>query len=99
DVSSPVRDGPVPVVDPHQVVREEIVGHVDVGPAIAVQVGDGHAEAVSLGQDAGLSRYVGEGAVTVVAVQAIRARRLPAYDLRADSVPVVVLERVLEDVE
>ena len=95
----PVFERPVPVVDPHQIVREEVVGNVDVGPAIAVQVGHRHAETVSLGQDAGLLRHVGEGAVAVVAVQPISARRLPLGDLGTDPVAVVGLERVLEDVE
>ena len=90
---------PVTVVDPHQVVREEVVGHVHVGPAIAIQVGDGHAETVSLGQDAGLARHVAERAVAVVAVQPIGARRLPVADLGSDPVSVVGLERILKDVK
>ena len=95
----PVGERPVTVVDPRQVIRQEVVGHVDVGPAIAVQVRDGQAEAVSLGQNAGPSRHVGERAVAVVAVQPIRARRLPVADLGSDPVAVVGLERVLEKVE
>src|SRR5205823_14158160 len=45
-----------------------------VGPPIAVQVGDRHAESVThVLQDPGLPGHVGKGAVTVVAVQPIVA--------------------------
>ena len=48
-----------------------IVGHIDVGPAIVIEVGGEHAETeVAVGlQDAGLRAHVGEGAVAVVVVE------------------------------
>ena len=52
-----------------------VVGDVDVGPAVVVEVGDQHAEAVSAGrlQNARFRRNIGEGAVAVVVEQDVLA--------------------------
>ena len=69
-----VGERPVAVVDVQDVVRLHVVRDVDVGPPIAVQVGDRHAESVThVLQYPGLPGHVGKGAVAVVAVQPIVA--------------------------
>ena len=52
-----------------------VVGDIDVGPAVVVEIGDGYREAVGADgvEDAGLFRDVGEGAVAVVAVEDVLA--------------------------
>ena len=64
----------VPVVDVERVVGGYVVGDVDVGPAIAVHIGDDHPQSVpDLAQDPGFPGDVGEGAVAIVAVQRVPA--------------------------
>ena len=52
-----------------------IVGHVDIGPAVVVEVGDEHAQAVGAGglQNAGFLGDIGERAVAVVVEENIFA--------------------------
>ena len=51
----------VPVVDVDDIVGRDIVGDIDVRPAISVQVGDGDAESIAgIAQYAGFPRHIGE---------------------------------------
>ena len=50
-------------------------GDEDVGKAVVVVIGDGHAHAVHLDGQAGALRHVGEGAVAIVAIEPQRAAR------------------------
>ena len=65
-----------------------VVGDVDVGPAVVVEVGDADAESIGADgvEDAGFFADVGEGAVSVVVIEdvfaALQAGR-PAGDLDA----------------
>src|ERR1035441_9366122 len=49
-----------------------IAGHVDIGPAVAVEIGRRRGEGIARlhGGDAGLTAHVGEGAVAVVVAEA-----------------------------
>ena len=51
---------------------ERVVGHEEVEPAVAVEVGDGQAQAPAVGGlDPRLAAHVGEGAVAVVAEEVV----------------------------
>src|SRR5205807_1493520 len=79
-----VRERAVPVVDIDDVVRNAVVGDVDVGPAIAVQIGDRDAEPVAgIAQDPGMIRHVRELAMAVVVVKlVVTARSSPTHPAR-----------------
>ncbi len=69
-------------------VRRRVVGHQDVGPSVAVDVGRGHAEPepAAIGEDPGLPGDIGEGPVAVVVIQDVhRARETvwPAHHRQA----------------
>ena len=70
----PVSEGPVPVVVVEAVVAE-FVGHVEVGPAVAVVVPPGCRHVPARTVDTGLLRHVVEGSIAAVAEQRFRARR------------------------
>ena len=56
-------------------IRVVVVGDVEVDPAVAVEVGGDHAEAVAVGPaDPGRVGHVGEGPVAVVAVEDVPGR-------------------------
>ena len=64
-----------------QQVRHRVVGHVDVRPAIVIEIGEDHAEAVVARiDDAGRGGDVAERAVAVVAVEHVG---VPGEPLRA----------------
>src|ERR1043166_1528524 len=69
-----VREGAVSIV-PVQRRRGRIIGHVNVGPAIVVEIRHEHTETVGPGRfpDPGLFGDVGESAVTVVVEQDVLA--------------------------
>lgn len=67
-----IRKGAIVVVDIQQVVGEEIVIYIDIGPAVVVEIGDIYGEAIAVVMNAGLCRYIGkygmmQGVVPVVA--------------------------------
>ena len=69
-----VPERAVALVHPQQLAHL-VVGHVDVRPAIAIEVGRHHAQpAAGLGQDAALAAHVLEGAVAAVPEQPVRLR-------------------------
>ena len=79
-----VRERAVPVVDIQDVIGRPVVGDVDVGPAISIQVSNGHAESVpGLIQDTSLLRHVGEGSMAGIPVQhVVTARGFPTHARR-----------------
>src|SRR5207247_1925248 len=62
--AGPVGERPISVVDVEDVVGGDVVGNVDVGPAVAVHVGDHVADAVPW-------RRVRDSGIHVVAVQQV----------------------------
>ena len=66
DLVDDVGEGAVPVVVIELVGRGEIVGDVEIGPAVVVVVPPGGGMALRLAGDAGAVGHVGEGAVAVV---------------------------------
>ena len=94
-----VFEGTVALVDPEQVIGQEIVGYVNVRPAVLVNVADVHAQAEALGLNACLFRDVREGAVALVAVEAVGAGGLA---LRLDGprgIAVALVNRVGQQVK
>src|ERR1035441_8991419 len=53
-----------------------VVGHKDIGPAIVLKVGDGHAETPAVVRDPGPGGHIGKGPVVVVMEQRRMGRRL-----------------------
>ena len=71
-----VGEGPVLLVDP-QLVGLAVVGHVDVEPTVAAEIGGQDAEGRPvLAPRAGAGRHVLERAVPAVAIQAVGRRRV-----------------------
>ena len=67
-----VGERPIAVVDVHDVVGNTVVGDVDVGPAISVQIGDDDTESVpSIPQNAGVIRDIREMSVTVIVIKLV----------------------------
>ena len=58
-----VCEGAVAVIEPEIVIGKEIVGDIDIRPAVVVEVADGDAEAVAVFFDTGLEGDVGEDGV------------------------------------
>ena len=87
-----VSEGPVPVVHIQHVIWRDVVRDVDVGPAVAGEIGDRDTQAIAdIPHDTRLLGHVRERAVTIVAVESIVAlRRGPMPPGRAH------LERALE---
>jgi len=50
----------VAAVEPEVVIGEKVVGDVDVGPSVVVEIANGDAQAVAVFFDAGLQGDVGE---------------------------------------
>jgi hypothetical protein len=72
----PVGERAVAVVDIQDVVGDDVVGDVDVGPRVAVDVGDRDAEAVAGdAEDPRLVRHIREVSLAVVLVELIVAVR------------------------
>ncbi len=76
------------------------VGHEDVGPAVIVVIGNGHAKAPAVVGDAGLLRNVGEGSIVIVVEEGGVRRRLftgerveggPVHDVDVHPTIVVVV--------
>ena len=68
----PVDKSAIPPVQP-QLVDGAVVGHEDIGAAIAVEVAAHHSQTIAEGRaEPGYCRYVGKGAVAVVAIQHVR---------------------------
>ena len=93
-LGSLVGERSVSIVDIHDIVGHDIVGDVDVGSAVSVQIGNGNAEPIAgLPQDARLSADIGERTIAVVAVELVvavgghaahtdgHARHLPAREI------------------
>ncbi len=53
-----------------------ILGHVQIGKAVAVIVAHGDTLPVAAGRDAGLLRDVGEGSISIVAIERVAQRRI-----------------------
>src|SRR5206468_11066917 len=71
----------VPVVDVEDIIGCDVVGDVDIGPAVAVHVRHHHPESVSdLLQDPRLPGYIREGPIAVVAIELVVAFRAAALD-------------------
>ena len=68
-----IREGAVPVVHVEAVGRFEVVGDVEVGPAVLVGVEPQRGVALGQAPDAGLLRDVGEGPVAVVVEEVVPA--------------------------
>jgi hypothetical protein len=73
-----VTERPVLLVEVQVVPLVEVVGHVNVGPPVAIHVGhaDTEAEGDLRTPDAGLARDIGE-VVAVVAIEVVAAVRVP----------------------
>jgi hypothetical protein len=61
----------VALVEVETVAGVDVVGRVDVRPAVLIDVADRESQAVSLSADAGRVGHLGEGAVALVAVQPV----------------------------
>ena len=71
-----VGERSVPVVDVQDVVGCDVVGDIDVGPSIPVDVGHDHPESIpDLPQNPCLARYVREGPIAVVSIEFVVAGR------------------------
>ena len=87
-----VGEGSIPIVDIQDIVGRVVVGDIDVGPPIPIQVGNRDAESKpDLPQDARFRGHVRERAVAVIAVESIVADgTLAAY---AERVPFCLAAR------
>src|SRR2546426_7361259 len=71
----------IPVVDIQDIVGRDVVGDIDVGPPVAVDVADHNAEPISeLAENPCFAGNVGKRAVAVVAVQLVVTARVLAAD-------------------
>ena len=76
-----VGERSVPVIDVEDIVGCDVVGDVDIGPAVVVHVRHHHPESVSdLLQDPRLPGYIREGPIAVVAIELVVAFRAAALD-------------------
>src|SRR2546425_12349976 len=73
--AGPIGKRAVAVVDVENVIGRDVVGDIEVGPPIPVQVGNRHPESIpDLPQYSRFPRYISEGPIAVIAIQRIVAR-------------------------
>ena len=82
--AGPIGKRSIAVVDVEDVIGCDVVGDVEVGPPVPVQVGHRHAESIpELPQYPRFLRYIGECPVAVVAIELVVAgRAVTAYAQR-----------------
>ena len=70
---------PIPVVDVEDIIGCDVVGDIDVGPAVTVHVCDDDPESIpDLLQDPRLPGYISKGPIAVVAIELVVAFRAAA---------------------
>src|SRR6185312_15659199 len=97
-----ILKGSVVLIDPKQIVRYEIITHINVLPSIVIDIQNIYGMPISLGLNTGLFRYICEirmfeGIVPVVAIQMTRAGVLSVFQYRAESVRISLLIEFVGD--
>src|SRR4029077_670932 len=87
-----LAEGPIVIVHKEE-ARRRITRHVNVGPAIFVQIrrDHGHSVATALRSNARRDTYIGKRAIAVVAIQRMSTPRQPAWPaLDGNSLPCAI---------
>ena len=77
----PVSEGAILVVNIEQIVGDIVVGNVDIGPSVEVNVGDGDTQAKPLNEDTRFASYISER-VPIVAIESVIVERGAVRNLR-----------------
>ena len=97
-LSGPIGEGAVAVVDVEQIVRLEIVRHIDVRPAVLIDIVDSYPQAKAFNLDAGVRGDISKCIVTVVSVQSVGVGGPAVGAPRKRATSVIINHSILQQV-